>query len=88
MAGVILNPYNGWETITKNIHKTDDFDRELEKTKYFERRHQATDCRAQYQQRKVNAIFNFVKSRVKWNGETGFLCHYGLKMRTTIKSGM
>ena len=70
---------NGWETITKNIYKTDDFDRELEKTKYFEDDIKPLIAGLNTNKEKVNAIFNFVKSRVKWNGETGFLCHYGVK---------
>lgn len=78
---------NGWETITKKIYKIDDFNRELEKTKYFETDINTLISGLSTNKEKVNAIFNFVKSRVKWNGETGFLCHYGVKDAYTNKIG-
>lgn len=78
-GGTYMNFTNSWESINKRIFKAPDFQGELEKTKYFE-----TDINNLIQgitsnQEKIHAIFNFVKSKVKWNEIYAIGCDQGVK---------
>lgn len=69
----------GWDAVIKSIFEMDDFDKELTKTKYFEEDINALVSNLHTNKEKVDAIYSYVKSKVKWNGETGFVCRNGVK---------
>lgn len=77
----------GWDSVTKSIFEADDFDHELTKTKYFEEDIKTLIANLNTNKEKVEAIFNYVKSTVKWNGETGIFCNRGVKEAYTKKIG-
>lgn len=77
----------GWDDVTKSIFEMDDFDNELDKTKYFEEDINNLILNLNSNKEKVEAIFNFVKSKVKWNGETGIVCNRGVKEAYNKKIG-
>lgn len=71
---------NNWETIAKKLYLNPDFQDELAKTKYFEADVDALIKGVDSNKDRVKAIFNFVKSKVKWNGDEGFVCDDGVKL--------
>lgn len=75
-----------WETVSKSICKLDDFNIELNKKGYFEEDIKAVLIGMNTRDEKIGAIFNYVKSKVKWDTTNGFLCHYGV--RSAYKSGI
>lgn len=74
-----------WELVTKTIYENESFGNELNKTGYFEEDVTALISGLKSNEEKVVAIFNFVKSKVKWNDYTSFYCDEGVK--TAYKNG-
>jgi hypothetical protein len=68
-----------WEKVVKTIYEYDDFGPELEKTGYFEEDIATLIKGLTTQGEKIEAIFNFVKTKVKWNDYTGYSCNDGVK---------
>lgn len=68
-----------WETVTKKIYDIDDFGMELDKTGFFEEDINALIKNTKTPEELIIAIFNFVKSKVKWNNDYGYLCNDGVK---------
>ncbi len=73
------NYATNWETVAKKIYEYDDFGLELGKTGYFEDDLKAIISGITTQNEKITAIFNFVKTKVKWNNYTGYGCDDGVK---------
>lgn len=76
-----------WATVTREIYKNDDFGSELDKTGYFEQDvakiiEGLTDRTAI-----IAAIFDHVKSSVKWNEYNGYTCETGVKSAYKKKDG-
>ncbi|HMI08329.1 MAG TPA: transglutaminase domain-containing protein, partial [Flavobacterium sp.] len=76
-----------WKTVTETIYKDDDFGGELNKTGYFE-----TDVKALTNglisiNEIVGAIFNYVKTSVKWDGLNSYYCNDGVKAAYKNKTG-
>lgn len=76
-----------WETITKKIYDSEDFGTELNKTGYFEDDLKILLAGLTTQEEKILTIFNFVKSKVKWNEYYGYQCDGGVKKAYRDGSG-
>lgn len=74
-----------WETVTKNIYDNDNFGGELNKTGYFENDVTTLISGLASDKEKIAVIFNYVKSKVKWNENYGYYCDEGIK--TAYKNG-
>ena len=83
-----LKPYStDWKSVVKTIYEYDDFGLELTKTGYFEDDVNAIIAGLNTQEEKAAAIFNFVKSNVKWNNYYGYYCNDGVKKAYKDKTG-
>jgi hypothetical protein len=76
-----------WQTVTKKIYDYEDFGPELNKTGYFEQDINALIKATKTQGELIVAIFNFVKSNVKWNYVYGYLCNDGVKTAYKNRTG-
>lgn len=74
-----------WETVCSRIYEMSDFGQELNKTGYFEDDLKTILKGATEKNHKIALIFNYVKSKVKWNGFHDYYCHDGVK--TAYKNG-
>ena len=68
-----------WESVVKTIYDYDDFGVELNKTGYFENDIDKLLMGITAQNERIAAIFQFVKSKIKWNNFKGYSCNDGVK---------
>jgi len=68
-----------WEDVVKNVYKSSRFGGELSKRNYFKDDLQNILKTATTNVQKIGAIFQFVKSKVKWNGIYGVYTEHGVK---------
>jgi hypothetical protein len=85
--GVEENISRDWESVVKKVYENEYFGAELKKTGYFENDIDAILKDLKTTQEKIDAIFNFVKSRVTWNEDLGFTCDTGVKKAYQQKKG-
>ena len=76
-----------WESVVKTIYDYDDFGPELNKTGYFEDEINALIKGLNTPEEKITAVFNFVKSKVKWDDYEGYSCNDGVKTAYNNKAG-
>ncbi|WP_433833966.1 transglutaminase domain-containing protein [Flavobacterium anhuiense] len=76
-----------WNSVVKTIYDYDDFGPELNKTGYFEEDVKKLLAETKTPEEKIWAIFNHVKSNVKWNSYTGYNCDNGVKKAYKEKTG-
>jgi len=76
-----------WKSVTKTIHDDSDFGQELEKTNYFESDLNLILKGFTLPEEKIIAVFNFVKTKVKWDNSFGIFCSNGVKKAYTDKTG-
>lgn len=76
-----------WPAVVKTIYDYDDFGAELNKTGYFEQDITALLSGKNSVNEKISAIFDFVKTSVKWNNYTGYGCNDGVKKAYKDKTG-
>ncbi|AWH85017.1 transglutaminase [Flavobacterium album] len=76
-----------WASVTKRIYDDQDFGRELGYTSYFKEDLPLLIAGAATQADKINAIFNYVKKRMNWNGEANYYCEKGVKKAYEDKVG-
>jgi hypothetical protein len=76
-----------WESVTKTIYEFEDFGTELNKTNYFEEDIKILLSGDKSRDETMNAIFNYVKSNIKWNGHYNFYCNEGVKTAYKNKIG-
>jgi Domain of Unknown Function with PDB structure (DUF3857) len=76
-----------WKSVTKTIHDDSDFGQELEKTNYFESDLNLILKGLTTPEEKIIAVFNFVKTKVKWDNSFGIFCSNGVKKAYTDKIG-
>jgi transglutaminase-like putative cysteine protease len=76
-----------WPSVTKKIYENDDFGVELNKTGYFEDdiNRVLTGLKTPYE--KIDAIYNYVKTNLKWNDYYGYSCNDGVKKAYKDKTG-
>lgn len=83
-----LKPYStDWDAVVKTIYDNDDFGAELNKTGYFEEDLKTVVAGLTNQDEIVSAVFNHVKSTVKWNDYYGYSCNDGVKKAYKDKTG-
>ncbi|HLP65620.1 DUF3857 domain-containing protein [Flavobacterium sp.] len=68
-----------WESVVKTIYESESFGPELDKTGYFENDIDALIKDVSSQQERIGLIFDFVKSKVKWNEYYGYFCDDGVR---------
>ena len=68
-----------WEKVTESIYKSNSFGDQLSKTGYFEEDIDALIAGETDVQTRINLIYNYVKSKVKWNDFYGFTTDNGVK---------
>lgn len=83
----LKNYATDWETVVKRIYESDNFGGELKKTNYFEEDVKTVLSSATSADEKLGAIFNHVKSNVKWNNYNGYYCDEGVKSAYKKKTG-
>ncbi|TRX29176.1 DUF3857 domain-containing protein [Flavobacterium franklandianum] len=76
-----------WESVVKTINGYDDFGPELNKTGYFEDDINKLLTGIEVQNERMAAVFNYVKSSVKWNDFKGYSCNDGVKKAYKDKVG-
>ncbi|HLF52953.1 transglutaminase [Flavobacterium sp.] len=76
-----------WEGVVKKIYENDDFGVELNKTGYFEKDIDVILQGIISKEEKIIAIFNYVKSRMNWNGYNSYYCDEGIKKAYLEKTG-
>lgn len=68
-----------WEDIVKGIYENDDFGAQLNKDSYFEEDLKPILASISSRNERIETIFNFVKSKMNWNRENGYLSSTGLR---------
>jgi hypothetical protein len=76
-----------WNGVVKNIYEDDDFGGQLKKTGYFEDDLKILIAGLKTRDEKIEAIFNFVKSKVKWDDRYGYYTKNGVKNAYKNKTG-
>jgi len=77
--GKITNYATNWDSVTEKIYKSEGFGGQLTKHNYFEKDIDALILPLTTKGDKVYAIYNFVKSKVKWNEFIGVYTLNGVK---------
>ncbi|MEO9478774.1 MAG: transglutaminase [Maribacter dokdonensis] len=68
-----------WEDVVETVYKNPSFGDELRKTNYFKEDLDAIIKNLTDEQEKINTIFSFVKSKVKWDQSYGKYTRKGVK---------
>lgn len=76
-----------WETVTKTIYQNEKFGNELDKTGYFEDDLKIVLKDVSSYTEKIAIIFNFVKSKIKWNEFNSYYCDEGVRKAYKDQSG-
>ena len=76
-----------WESVVKTIYDADDFGPELKKTGYFEQELDVLLSGVSGVDDKTAVVYNFVKSRMNWNGFNGYGCNDGVRKAYKDKVG-
>ena len=79
IGGEYKNYSNTWETVSKQIFKSSSFGNELDKSSYYKDDLEKILANTTTDQEKIGAIFQFVKSKVKWNGFYGKYAEKGVR---------
>jgi hypothetical protein len=78
---------NSWEDVSKQIYKSESFGEELSKNNYFEKELDVLLNGVTLDKEKIEIIFNFVKSNLKWNGNSNKYTEKGVKKAFEEKVG-
>ncbi|WP_405565145.1 DUF3857 domain-containing protein [Polaribacter sp. Asnod6-C07] len=76
-----------WTDVSKAIFKSDAFGGELEKTSYYKNDVNTILANAATDLDKIASIFQFVKTKIKWNGDYGKFTQKGVKKAYKEKTG-
>ncbi|AXG73288.1 DUF3857 domain-containing protein [Flavobacterium arcticum] len=76
-----------WEAVAKKIYEDDDFGKELKRDSYFEDDLSVLLSGLQTPEKKIEVVFNYVKSRMNWNEESRYYCKEGVKKAYENKVG-
>ncbi|WP_439130696.1 DUF3857 domain-containing protein [Polaribacter sp.] len=79
IGGNITNYVTSWTNISKKIFESSSFGSELNKTSYYKNELENILKTAKTDTDKINSIFQFVKSKVKWNGFYGKYTEKGVR---------
>jgi len=83
----VENYSTDWNAVAKKIYDSDDFGLELKKTGYFESDINTLIANQKTQPELVAAVFDYVKTNIKWNNFNGYLCSDGVKSAFKNKTG-
>lgn len=86
LNGAVTSYASTWDEVTKTIYDNEDFGPQLKLTKYFESDLNQLLKGVTMESEKINLIFDFVKSKVKWNDYTGYVTDLGV--RQAYKEGV
>lgn len=86
VGGGVKNYTTTWEDVSKEIYKRSSFGPEIEKTSYFKNDLELILANTKNDTEKVLAIFQFIKSKVKWNDIYGIYTDKGV--RRAYKDGV
>ncbi len=78
-TGRIENLTRSWKDVVKNFYKSDNFGKELDRTGYYEDNIDQLLAEHKKDGAKIFAIFDHVRSRVKWNEDSRLYCSDRLK---------
>lgn len=76
-----------WNSVAKKIYENDDFGPELKKTGYFDDEIERVIANLTTSEDKMKAIYNYVKTNIKWNKLNGYGCEHGVKTAFKNKLG-
>lgn len=76
-----------WETITKKIYEDEDFGPQLKKEGYFDNDVKTLLEGLTTRDEKIAVIFDFVKSRMTWDGFNSYSCDKGVSRAYQDKTG-
>ena len=76
-----------WEDVSKKIFQSTNFGSQLEKASYFKNDLAPILAKTKSNNEKINTIFQFVKSKVKWNGNYGKYSDNGVRKAYKEGSG-
>jgi hypothetical protein len=76
-----------WNSVVKTIYNYDDFGPELNKTGYFDDDLKKLLAGVKTNDEIMLTVFNYVKSSVKWNGDTSYACDSGVRKAYKEKTG-
>ncbi|WP_452223337.1 transglutaminase domain-containing protein [Lacinutrix chionoecetis] len=79
LDGSVREYSTNWERVVKGIYERENFGGQLEKTNYFEDDIKPIVNGDKKPIEKVALIYNFLKSKVKWDGYRGYTSYKGLK---------
>src|SRR5690606_16324791 len=76
-----------WNAVTKSIYNDERFGKEINNNGYY--KNDIDELLKGKTQRNeiINAVFDFVKARMAWNGEYGYLCDKGTERAYAEKTG-
>jgi len=77
--GQLTSYATNWDSVVDAVYKSEDFGNQLEKRNYFEKDIDQLLQSLTSKYDKVYAIYNYVKSRVKWNNFVGVYTLNGVK---------
>ncbi|MBU3010504.1 transglutaminase-like domain-containing protein [Polaribacter vadi] len=87
IGGDLKNYSTTWENISKQIYESSSFGNELNKSSYYKDDLAKILAENTTENQKIVAIFEFVKSKVKWNGFYGKYSDKGVKTAYKENSG-
>lgn len=76
-----------WEGVTKTIYDDKDFGKQLNTRQYFETDIERVVKGVESKEEKVNAIFNYVKTKMHWNKQLGIYTEEGVKKAYLDRTG-
>jgi len=76
-----------WEDVTKKIYLNDSFGNQLKKENYFEADIDKIISGVVKTDEKIQLIFDYVKSKLTWNGLSGYYTDEGVKKAYEVKTG-
>lgn len=78
-GGLITNYASTWDEVTKTIYDDSNFGSQLKQSNYFEKDISVLIEGAANDSEKISRIYDFVKSKVKWNDYNGYTTDNGVK---------
>ncbi|WP_299398170.1 hypothetical protein [uncultured Gelidibacter sp.] len=85
-SGKFTSYATSWDEVSKTIYDDSEFGAQLKQDNYYKDDVTALIKDAKNDSEKINLIFNFVKSKVKWNNYNGYLTENGV--RKAYKDGV
>jgi len=76
-----------WNSVVKTIYDFDDFGPELNRTGYFDDDLKKILAEAKSNDEIMLTVLNYVKSSIKWNGNTSYGCDAGVRKAYKEKTG-